>query len=213
MAVLSRRGAQASAARRAGAESRLLSATEVLLAEGGAYADLTIEQIASRAGLSRSAFYESFPDKRELLKRLAQGAAEPLIAATDALARFGRDDGEGVRPLMTGALSLARDNAAVFRAVFEASTYDEEIAAFWLEIGGRFADPLAAQIRDGQGAGALPVDPRAGAAVLVGAVVQALYHQVSGDTDLSDDQLVDALTALWERALFGSSTLDRTGQS
>src|SRR6266852_8161224 len=46
-------------------EQRLLEATEALLAEGDPYADLRIEQITSRAGVSRTAFYQAFADERE----------------------------------------------------------------------------------------------------------------------------------------------------
>ena len=206
MTVLSR-GAEQGLTRRARSKSRLLEATESLLAEGGPYADLRIEQITSRAGVSRSAFYESFADKRDLLMRLAESVAEQLIAGSDELGHLASAGREELRPLMTVALSLAREHAAVFRAVFEASTYDGVIAEFWLELGGRFARPVAEWIQERQRVGGTPpFDPRAGASVLVGMVVQSLYQQVSHDTGLSDEQLIDALVAVIDCAVYGATT-------
>ena len=49
----------------------MLRATEQLLAEGSSYADLNVERIATAAGISRTAFYFYFRDKRDLLMRLA----------------------------------------------------------------------------------------------------------------------------------------------
>ena len=48
---------QPATAKRAAIQAAVLRATEDLLAEGVSYADLGIERIATRAGISRTAFY------------------------------------------------------------------------------------------------------------------------------------------------------------
>src|SRR5262245_13937189 len=58
--------------RREAVESSLLQATEDLLSEGNSYTDLSVEQIAARAGISRTAFYFYFNDKRHVLMRLVE---------------------------------------------------------------------------------------------------------------------------------------------
>ena len=65
-------------AKRAAIQAAVLEATEALLAEGTPYADLNIERIAKRAGISRTSFYFYFRDKRELLTRLTADVAELL---------------------------------------------------------------------------------------------------------------------------------------
>ena len=52
--------------KRAAVQAAVLTATEQLLGEGASYADLNIERIATRAGISRTAFYFYFADKREV---------------------------------------------------------------------------------------------------------------------------------------------------
>src|SRR5437870_620924 len=53
--------------KRAAVQAEVLRATEELLAEGASWADLGVERIATTAGISRTAFYFYFADKRELL--------------------------------------------------------------------------------------------------------------------------------------------------
>ena len=61
-------------AKRAAIEAAVLGATEALSREGASYADLDVERIATRAGISRTAFYFYFRDKRELLMRVTGGS-------------------------------------------------------------------------------------------------------------------------------------------
>ena len=70
------RQARAGPGRRAGG-------TEALLTEGASYADSTSSGSPPRAGISRTAFYFYFRDKRELLMRLTEEVNELLYAQAD----------------------------------------------------------------------------------------------------------------------------------
>src|SRR3954452_6124382 len=70
-------------AKRAAVQASVLEATVALLDEGASYAELNIERIATRAGISRTAFYFYFRDKRELLVRLTEDVTELLYAQAD----------------------------------------------------------------------------------------------------------------------------------
>src|ERR671931_1011391 len=70
-------------AKRAAIQAAVLTATEGLLAEGLSYTDLNIERIATRAGISRTAFYFYFRDKRELLLRLTEDVTDQLYRQGD----------------------------------------------------------------------------------------------------------------------------------
>ncbi|WP_370367496.1 TetR/AcrR family transcriptional regulator [Catenulispora sp. GP43] len=87
------------------AQRRLQQAAGALFAERG-YADVTVADIAERAGLTKRTFFNHFPDKREVLfadaaafeasvlKHLAAAdpASEPLAAAVEALTSAGLSD-------------------------------------------------------------------------------------------------------------------------
>lgn len=105
-----------------GAEQRLKRAALELYLERG-YDNVTVTDIAERAGLTRRSYFRYFPDKREVLfagsERLPPALAEavltadpdaaPITAALDALARVGAQLVEYV------------DGAAERRAVIDAS--------------------------------------------------------------------------------------------
>jgi hypothetical protein len=70
--------------------------------------------------------------------------------------------------------------------------------------------PVAQRFEKQQQAGrALPLDPIAGATVLVGMVLQALHAQVTRDTGIRDEQLVKTLATVWLRAVYGPPDPDK----
>jgi AcrR family transcriptional regulator len=191
--------------RRAAAEARVMDAARALLADGHSYADLSIEQITSRAGISRTAFYAYFPDKRELLMRLVAEAIEPIMREADELVG-GRPSGPSEIPYtIRAAMDFARGNRDVFRATAEAAGYDPVIGAFWRErLLGRFVDVIERRIESQQERGvALPIDARAAAVALVMMVVESLYHHVSDEDGVSDEAMVEALVTIAVRAVYG----------
>src|ERR671920_500301 len=109
-------------AKRAAVQAAVLEATEALLAEGVSYADLNIERIATRAGISRTAFYFYFRDKRELLMRLTGEVNGQLMAAAETWWTGDAD----LSAALARIAELYREHDALLRAVVEVSTYDEE---------------------------------------------------------------------------------------
>jgi TetR/AcrR family transcriptional regulator, ethionamide resistance regulator len=207
VAVLSRRDTRGTE-RRATLERDLLAATEELLEQGSAYADLSIEQITTRAGVSRTAFYGCFRDKRDLLMRAARAMTDPLVERAEELVDHPAESDELLEKLARETLALAlrcaREHAPLFRATVEASTYDGTVASYLRGVMDRLVDPVADRFENQQRAGrALPLAPLAGASVLVGMVLQALYAQVGRDRGIGDEELVETLATIWLRAVYG----------
>src|SRR5271168_2650179 len=57
--------------RREQLERRLLDATERLMCDGASFTELSVDRLATEAGISRASFYIYFEDKGHLLRRLA----------------------------------------------------------------------------------------------------------------------------------------------
>ena len=206
MAVLGRTPGEREA-RRAATEAQILRATEDLLREGTPYANLSVEQIATRAEISRTGFYAYFADKRELLVKLVETAAAPLAAEADEMVAADRDGPEEIAPMVDAAVRFANEGREAFRAVCEAATYDSVVADFWHgQVLDRFADAVEQRIRTHQAAGrALPIHPRATARALILMVVDALYQHVTRDDGLSEREVRDTLVTVCVRAVFGPS--------
>ena len=169
-------------------ESAVLRATEGLLAEGSSYADLNVERIATASGISRTAFYFYFRDKRELLMRLTADVNDQLYAEADA---WFTGDASPMQA-MSRIAALYDEHAPLLRAIVEVSTYDEEIAQFWRSLIGRFIEATEKR-----------VGSRATAFALVWMTERSFYQQLVQGRPLDPDDLVAALAGIWERAAIG----------
>lgn len=69
--------------RRGQIERLLLDATERLMADGASFTELSVDRLATEAGISRASFYVYFEDKGDLLRRLASQVFEDLADAAE----------------------------------------------------------------------------------------------------------------------------------
>jgi TetR/AcrR family transcriptional regulator, ethionamide resistance regulator len=202
MASLTRR-TEAQTEKRAAIEAAVLEATEGLLAGGRSYADLKIEDIAGAAGISRTAFYFYFRDKRELLMRLTEEVADVLYAEADAWWSGGGDGREDLERALAIVIALYREHGVVLRAVVEASAYDEAVAGFWRALVGRFVEASRRRIEAEQERGAMTsVAAEATAFALTWMTERACYQRLVQGGDLTDD-FQTGLVHIWVAALYG----------
>src|SRR3954452_10882095 len=96
-------------------EAAVLRATEELLAEGASYADLNIEKIATRAGISRTAFYFYFRDKRELLMRLTEDITDILFVQAERWFAGEGDPEVELREALGNIAALYSDHGVLLR--------------------------------------------------------------------------------------------------
>ena len=187
--------------KRAAVEAAVLRATEELLGEGAAFAELNIERIATRAGISRTAFYFYFRDKRELLVHLTGEVNAELMAAAET---WWSGDAE-LHEALERVAGIYAQHGALLRAVVEVATYDEEIARYWRGLVGRFVDATQARIEAEQQAGrALPGAAGPLAFALVWMVERAFYEQLVDERAVDPGELVGALGDVMARAVYGS---------
>lgn len=203
MASLTRR-TEAQTEKRAAVEAAVLAGTERLLAGGRSYADLKIEEIATAAGISRTAFYFYFRDKRELLMRLTEDVAEQLYAEADGW-WSGESDGQAaLERALRSVLSVYHAHGVLLRAVVEASAYDASVAGFWRAIVARFVEASRRRIEDEQSAGAMAgVSAHATAFALVWMTERSCYQRIVQGGDLTDEEFLGGLIHVWMAALYG----------
>jgi TetR/AcrR family transcriptional regulator, ethionamide resistance regulator len=203
MAALSRRP-EPTTAKRAEIEARVLEATEGLLGEGASYTDLSGERIATRAGISRTAFYFYFHDKRELLMRLTEEVADLLYAEGDA---WWSGEGDGAAQLdsaLRKVIALYREHGVLLRAVVEAAAVDDAVAGFWRALVGRFIEASRRRIEAEQTAGRIvPMPAEEVAFSLSWMTERACYQRLVQGADLADDAFTAGLVRIWTGALYG----------
>jgi AcrR family transcriptional regulator len=191
-------------ARRRAVQAAVLTATEDLLHEGASYADLSIEAIARRAGLGRTAFYFYFRDKRELLMRLTEDVNDQLFAQADVWFSGSGEPARELRAALTSIAALYDEHGVLLRAIVEVSTYDEEVARFWRGLMARFTSATRRRIEREQAAGVgAPGHPEATAFSLCWMTERVFYQRLVQDGPPSGDELVGALCDIWVRSVYG----------
>jgi AcrR family transcriptional regulator len=178
-----------------------------LLGEGKPFKDLTVDELARAAGLSRTAFYFYFPGKNQVLMATASDVAEEYYAEAD---RWWGGEGppeQRVRAAMQGIVETYLRHQAVLRTAVEVATYDPEFAAFYNGLVERFVLATTAHLRGDRDAGLLrDVDPDAVAHALVW-MVERSNHMLIGNQGRSPEAVVDAYVAAWVHALYPDSVV------
>jgi len=190
--------------RRRRAEARRAVVAQALaLAEERPFRDITVDEIARAAGLSRSAFYTHFHDKHELLLAAVQEVADELYEMSE---RWWSGEGapaDRVRRALEGVVSVYASHASLLRLATEVSTYDDEVREFWLGIVGRFIDDAREHISAEQAEGLIPpsVSPRATAEGLVWMAERCCYIYLARG-ERRPEQVLEALAPVWTAALY-----------
>jgi TetR/AcrR family transcriptional regulator, ethionamide resistance regulator len=199
MAVLSKRNPardEQRRVRRAAVQARVMDATQQLLREGHTYAELGIETIAARAGISRTTFYDYFADKRELLLALGAALVSEKLGDADEWLPDGDHDRtrEGLRHIVREIVRMYRDPVAL--AIIEATFYDVEVRAAWhteqerhIQRAVQLLEADAANGRFQSHGSTLEARARA----LHWSVHGAALHEVALKQEIDEDQIVDAL--------------------
>ncbi|MEU9371689.1 TetR/AcrR family transcriptional regulator [Streptomyces avermitilis] len=181
MASTTRRPSSA-ADRRAALEKRILSVLEECLRDGVTYTELSVEQIAQAAGISRSTFYLYFRDKVDVLLRLSGSLKKETYSIAESWKPNGSDGGlDGLARTYELILRHYREHAALLAAINEVAAYDPLVREAWTADQDRFIDNLVTVLQEEQRAGRTPADiaPELAARVMVQGGGQVIAQQVS----------------------------------
>jgi AcrR family transcriptional regulator len=184
---------------------RLLTAVEKLLADGENFTELSVERLASEAGISRSTFYVYFEDKGELLRAWfleifgrVEGAARQWYGLPPD---FSRDD---LHDALAHVVATYRPHTTLMAAVVDASGYDPAVRQLVTSMMRRNTASLRKHIRAGQSAGSVdPTLPSDETSAWLTWMAERGFHQlVRGASDPEVDRLVDAYTAIVWNTLY-----------
>lgn len=191
--------------RREQIERRLLMATDELMRDGASFTELSVDRLATAAGMSRASFYVYFEDKGDLLRRLAGQVFGELAAAA---ARWwevsARRDPADVRAAMSGIITSYRRHQPVLVALNEMAGYDPAVSATYRELLTGISDQVARVIEGGQADGSIRRTlPVAATASTLTWMVERTCHQNLPSHPISyDAELATALTEIVWGALY-----------
>jgi AcrR family transcriptional regulator len=185
--------------RREEIERQLLDATERLMAAGASFTELSVDRLATEAGISRASFYIYFEDKGYLLRRLT---GQVFADLTDAAERWwsvaDRRDPADVLAAMTAIVAAYRRHQPLLVALNEMSAYDPQVGATYREILTGVAERLTEVIEDGQADGTIRRDLSAGttASSLTWMVERTCQQSLPGRPPSFDAELAATLTQI-----------------
>jgi AcrR family transcriptional regulator len=168
------------------------------------YHGARVARVAKRAGTSHGTFYVYFADKNDLLVALQQEMIENADEVMERLPalRLGPDGFTELRAWMDEACALLIEQAPIRSAVFDAMLEDTEprVTRQGLRAHRRWSTLLADRIR---AAGASHIDSNLAAVSLINVMDSACRAVGRSQFVVSHDELVDALTELFHRSVFG----------
>ena len=188
--------------RRQKARGRVI-ASALKLAEKESFRDLTIDEIARSADVSRPAFYTHFSDKEELLLIAVGEVSEELYEMADRWWHGVGPPAQRVRQAIEGVVSVYAGEARLLRIAAEVATYDDQMRALWLDIAERFIEATADHIRSEQEVGLIPrtLDPRSTGEALYWMAERCCYMYL-GRGERTPKQVVQGLMPVWVAALY-----------
>ena len=181
----------------------LLDATRALLEELP-WSRVTIELIAERAGVTRTAFYKHFIDRRALLLELLDEIAAQLEAIPAPWE--GTPDGDPetlLRRAVAVLVDTFRVHGRLLRALADEATHDDEVERRYAELGRRLSAGVAERIlRDVAAGNSTLTDPEEVATALVW-MNERYLQQRFGRPPLGDpERAADALAEIWIRTVY-----------
>ena len=189
-------------------EQAILATAERLLEER-AFADISVDDLAKGAGLSRPTFYFYFKSKEAVLLSLL----EPMIASADAefdgaLQRLPTDPRRVWRNGINAFFSAFGSHRAVARAGTEALATSSEIRTVWSGFMQKWIDQTAAMIIAERARGAAP--ETIPAADLATSLNQMNEHTMMATLSaeqpaVTEDRVVDTLTHIWVSSIYGEA--------
>ncbi len=191
--------------RRAEIERSLLVATERLMGDGTSFTELSVDRLATEAGISRASFYIYFEDKGQLLRRLAVGVFDDLA---DPAQRWwsvaARRDPADVRSAMAGVIAGYRSHQPLLVALNEMAAYDPQVSVAYRDILTGIVERLSHVISDGQADGSIrpELDARSSADALTWMVERACHQNLPFTGPEHDAQLAETLTQIVVATLY-----------
>jgi AcrR family transcriptional regulator len=186
-------------------EKAILATAERLLEERS-FADISVDDLARGAGLSRPTFYFYFRSKEAVLLSLL----EPLIARADsefegAVQRLPTDPRKIWRNGIKAFFTAFDSQRAVARAGTEALATSSEIRAVWSGFMQRWIDQTALMIRAERARGAAPKTiPAADLATSLNQMNERMMMATlsAEEPAVRKDQVVETLAHIWVSSIY-----------
>lgn len=204
------RGRRATRASGDDRERAILETTERLLEERP-LSEISVDDLAKGAGISRPSFYFYFPSKDAvvltIIDRLVAAAAGSREQALKTLAAG--DPRAGLRQALEDLYSAFRARRAVTLAAAELRMRNPEARALWAEVMEGWVADVTAVIEAERARGvAPPGEPARDVAIALVQMNERVQYAsfANEEPSLEQDRVLDVLVEIWLRAIYGTAS-------
>jgi AcrR family transcriptional regulator len=203
------RGRRATRASGDDRERSILETAERLLEERS-LSDISVDDLAKGAGISRPTFYFYFPSKDavvlSIIDRLVADAGEGREEILATLAATGPQ--AGLRKALENLYAAFRSRPGVVRAGSDLRATNQEARDLWAQVMEGWVDDVTAVIEFERSRDAAPAGQpaREMAIALVQMNERAQYATLLGEQpSLDSERVLDVLIEIWLRAIYGTA--------
>lgn len=184
------------------ARQSLIDAAYELL-EGRPWPELTVDDFTRSAGLSRTAFYQHFVDREDLLLALFTNVADTIAAVGNPWMTNGADPIAEHRFALRGLVELYITHGRVMQAVADAATSAPDIARAYEQLVGVLLSTTADAIRRDNANGHGTIENPDEISRALTAMMERYLQRSFGKRPFTDvDTAVDTLATVITRTLY-----------
>lgn len=190
-------------------ERAILETFEALL-DRRSWHEISIDEIARGAGISRPTFYFYFASKEAVLLSLFERMlAEAEATRGDSMARLAEDPAARLREGLTAFYEVFRAHRAVTLAGADAGASSPEVREVWSQVMEAWVQEAAAAIDAERARGAAPDGvPARDLAISLLLMNERVHHTAFAGQQpaVAEQDVVDVLVAVWMGAIYGTAT-------
>jgi len=185
------------------AEQEIIDAAEALLRERP-FRELTVDEVMRRTELSRPSFYVYFRDRHHLVLKVVERLSTESAAGADMWYRAEGSGREAIREATAQVVDVFARHGAVLEALADAAADDLEVEAAYRGTLEHFIAATAKHIeREVEAGTMLPCNAWETARALSIMNQRYLTTVLGRDPIVEPDVVVDTITAIWIRTLYG----------
>ncbi|MFL5833446.1 MAG: TetR/AcrR family transcriptional regulator [Solirubrobacterales bacterium] len=190
-------------------ERAILASAERLLEEKPLN-EISVDDLAKGAGISRPTFYFYFPSRDAVVLTIIERMIPAITVAghDQTLATIAEDPKAGLKQTLSDIYATFKEREAVVLAAAELRTTNQEARELWARIMESWVSDVTAIIEVERASGAAPEGiPARDLAIALVQMNERVQHGafVSESPSLSEDRSTDVLVEIWLRAIYGSA--------
>ena len=167
---------------------------------------LTVAELMTIAGASRSTFYQYFHDLHELMEALLEGLKHSILEVANPWLTSESNVIEELHRSLEGLVEVCHAQGPILRAVAEASTADDRLELSWSDFLKAFDDAVTDRIERHQELGLIgDFEARPIAVALNRLDASLLIHAFGRHPRTHPQTVLDAIVRIWTSTLYGTA--------